>query len=254
MTLTELSKSVGISENTLKNQFNRTKDKLAEKGIIISKVGRGASAVYNIEYDNIFDDNRALTIFEEEKKDIYLEDDMLKMLDWNLLVFFFFCLTPMLTFRGSYEDFLKYAGIIPSTANIKILKDTLKEMDSNYIGFYPDKTDENYFTASLYRKVEKELKVSIVKIRKCREIQISTNSRSFVPILKTWIATEKAIENQPYTIKDLVNMTGLPESTVKRVNKQLKDADVYKSKKDFNPELCLSRGVNTELNGFYSEK
>lgn len=253
MTLQELSKTVNISESTLKNQFNRTKENLAKQGVIITKVGRGKNADYLVEYDELFNDNRALTIFEEEKKDIYLEDDMLKMLDWNLLVFVGICLTPLLTFRGSYEDFLKYAGLTPSAANVESLKNTLKEMDADYIGFYPDKTDDNYFTASIYRKVEKELKIPIVKLRKCREIQVNTHSRSFIPILKTWIATEKAIENQPYTIQDLVELTGLSASAVKRTNKLLKDAGVYKSQRDYDPEIGISKGVKSELNVFYNK-
>ena len=251
MTLLELSEAVGVSESTLKNQFNRTKEKLLGRGIIISKTGRGEKAEYFLENDLEFSDNRAITIFEEEK-DIFLEDDMLKMMDWNFLIFVGICLTPLLVFRGSYEDFLKYAGIIPSAANIEALKVALKSMDNDLIGYYPDKTDDNYFTASIYRKVEKELKVPIVKLRKCREIQVANNSRSFIPILKTWMATEKAIENQPYTIQDLADMTGLAPSTIKRANKQLKDADVYISKKDYNPALGVSRGVNTTLNGFHN--
>lgn len=250
MTIEELSENVGVSVSTLKNQFNREAEKLAKRGILISKKGRGKSAEYFIEYDELFNDNRALTIFEEDR-DIYLADDMLKMLDWNLLVFVGICLTPLLTFRGSYDDFLRYAGLIPSAANIEALKKVLSEMDADYIGYYPDKTDDNYFTASLYRKVEKELKVPITRLRECRRIQMENHSRSFIPILKVWMATEEAIEHQPYTINDLSEMTGLAPSTIKRVNKQLQDADVYISKKDYNPALGISRGVKSEMSGFY---
>ena len=250
MTIEELSNNVGISVSTLKNQFNREAKKLAEKGIIISKKGRGEEVEYFIEYDEMFNDNRALTIFEEDR-DIYLAENMMKMLDWDLLVFVGICLTPLLTFRGSYEDFLRYAGLIPSAANVLKLKEVLKEMDSSYIGYYPDKTDEDYFTASIYRQVEKELKVPIDRLRECRRIQIDNHSRSFIPILKVWMATEEAIKHQPYTIDDLSEMTNLAPSTIKRVNKQLQNANVYISKKDFNPVLKYSRGVKSEMNAFY---
>ena len=251
MTLSELSKIVGIAEGTLKNQFKREAERLAKKGIFISKTGRGKSVEYFIEYDELFNDNRANTIFEEEKANIYLMDDMLKMLDWNLLVFLGICLTPLLVFRGSYEDFLTYAGVTPSSANVVLLKEALKEMNDKYIGYYPDKTDDNYFTASIYKTVENELKVPIARIRDCRKIQLDTHSRSFIPILKVWMATEEAIKNQPYTIQDLSDMTGLSPSTVKRVNKQLKDNNIYISKKDYNPSLGVSRGVSTVMNGFH---
>lgn len=50
MTLKELSIRLGKSEKTLKYGFNRTKKNLEKKGIIITKIGRGSSASYFIEY------------------------------------------------------------------------------------------------------------------------------------------------------------------------------------------------------------
>lgn len=254
MTIEELGKTLGISTTTLKDQFPKTKAKLAEKGIIITKTGRGKTANYEIEYNNVFNDERAITIFEEERKtDIYLQEDMLRMVDWNLLLFIGVCLTPMLTFRGSYEDFLKYAGFIPSSANIQSLKKALEEMNNDYIGYYPDKTNENYFTASIYRQAEQDLKIPITKLRECKRIQNENHNRSFIPILKVWVATEEAIKNQPYTIQDLSNMTGLSPAAVRRVNNQLKDADIYITKKDYDPIFQYSRGLTATMNGFYSD-
>ena len=254
MTIEELGKTLGISTTTLKDQFPKTKVKLAEKGIIITKTGRGKTANYEIEYNNVFNDERAITIFEEERKtDIYLQEDMLRMVDWNLLLFIGVCLTPMLTFRGSYEDFLKYAGFIPSSANIQSLKKALEEMNNDYIGYYPDKTNENYFTASIYRQAEQDLKIPITKLRECKRIQNENHNRSFTPILKVWVATEEAIKNQPYTIQDLSDMTGLSPAAVRRVNNQLKDADIYITKKDYDPIFQCSKGLTATMNGFYSE-
>lgn len=51
MTLQEVSLRLGKSEETIKNQFPRTRDNLAKKGIILSKVGKGASAEYFIAYE-----------------------------------------------------------------------------------------------------------------------------------------------------------------------------------------------------------
>ena len=110
MNIKEVSEALGIAESTLKNNYKRTAESLLKKGIILNKKGRGISADYTIEYDMSFKDNRALTIFDENKE-IYLQDDMLKMIDWNLLVLVGVCLTPLLTFRGSYKDFLNYLYI-----------------------------------------------------------------------------------------------------------------------------------------------
>lgn len=53
MTLQEVSLRLGKSEETIKNQFPRTRDNLAKKGIILSKVGKGASAEYFIAYEGV---------------------------------------------------------------------------------------------------------------------------------------------------------------------------------------------------------
>ena len=50
MTLQEVCKVLGKSENTLINAFIRTQKNLAKKGIIITKEGRGKNAKYNIIY------------------------------------------------------------------------------------------------------------------------------------------------------------------------------------------------------------
>lgn len=50
MTLKEAAIRLGKSENTIKNQFPRTRDNLAKKGIILTKEGKGDSAQYFIEY------------------------------------------------------------------------------------------------------------------------------------------------------------------------------------------------------------
>lgn len=50
MTLQEVCKILGKSENTLKTNFKRTQENLAKKGIILTKEGIGPTAIYNISY------------------------------------------------------------------------------------------------------------------------------------------------------------------------------------------------------------
>ena len=50
MTLQEVCKILGKSENTLITSFNRTKANLEKKGIILIKEGIGKNAQYYIEY------------------------------------------------------------------------------------------------------------------------------------------------------------------------------------------------------------
>lgn len=50
MTLQEVCKILGKSETTLITSFNRTKENLAKKGIILIKTGVGRKADYQIKY------------------------------------------------------------------------------------------------------------------------------------------------------------------------------------------------------------
>lgn len=50
MTLQEVCKQLGRSETTLITAFNRTKQNLEKKGIILIKEGQGKNAQYYIEY------------------------------------------------------------------------------------------------------------------------------------------------------------------------------------------------------------
>ena len=55
MTLKEAAIRLGKSENTIKNQFPRTRDTLAKRGIILTREGKGETAEYFIEYS--FEEN-----------------------------------------------------------------------------------------------------------------------------------------------------------------------------------------------------
>ena len=50
MTLKELSQRTGHAESTLRTKWNRTKENLAKKGIIIEKKGYGQNADYTLYY------------------------------------------------------------------------------------------------------------------------------------------------------------------------------------------------------------
>lgn len=50
MNLEEFCKKVGRSENTVKKNWLRTKENLAKKGIIATRVGSGDNAEYYISY------------------------------------------------------------------------------------------------------------------------------------------------------------------------------------------------------------
>ena len=88
----------------MKNAFPRTQKSILKKhGIRIIKEGRGKTANY---IEEVEDDCRAITMFKEVKEEMILSNDTLKLMNWDFMCFLAIITTPMLVFRGSYEDFL----------------------------------------------------------------------------------------------------------------------------------------------------
>ena len=50
--------------------------------------------------------------------------------------------------------------------------------------------------------------------------------RSFIPLLKVWLATEELQKVQPYTVAQLEAMTGLSEYTIRKTNKILQEEEI----------------------------
>lgn len=249
MTLEEVCLKLKVSESSIKSNFARTQKNLLKKNIKLTKIKEGKIINYEIEYLN---DNRAMTIYEELRKDIVLNNESINFPNWEFLVFLAIVTTPMIVFRGSYKDFLDYVQVKNTDANINHLKEALQTLfDKDIISYMVDKTDNNYFIATIYRKVEEDMKIGIDMVKECKKLQEKYNKQSFVPLLKTWLGVQMLIENQPYTIKDIVNITGLSEYSVKESHRILKDSNIYKSSKAYQSINCCV-GINTELNGFYN--
>ena len=249
MTLREICDKLDLSESSVKTNFTRSQKILLKKNIKLIKNGRGAAATYEIEYLN---DNRAMTIYEELKEDIILSNESMEFPNWEFLVFLAIVTTPMIVFRGSYKEFLQYVQMKDSENNLKNLKEALEGLASRDIIVYMiDKTDEDYFIATIYRKIEEDMKIGIDMVKECKRLQEKYHKQSFIPLLKTWLGVQILVENQPFVIKDIVNITGLSEYAVKESHKILKESEIYKASKAFKTINCCV-GVNAELNGFYN--
>ena len=250
MTLQELSKIVKISEATLANQFRREQEKLLKKNIKVTKIGRGASATYELEYLN---DNRAENIFEEVKENMIIDVQSITLMNSDFVVFLGIVSTPMGVFRGSYIDFLNYLQLKPTQENIESIKQSLlllKE-DYKYIAYEIDKTNENYFVAYLWKAVEDEMKIGIGMIKECRRLQEQYHKRDWIPLLKVWLGVQLLSEKQPYTLQEISDLTGLSLSSVRDANKILAESNIYKTTKAYKTfQKCI--GQNVELNAFFN--
>ena len=220
MTLKEVCEKYNVAESSFLNAFPRTQKSILKKyGVKIIKEGRGASATYMEEFE---DDKRALTMFDETKDNIVLSQETVGLMNWDFLVFLAIVITPMFVFRGSYEDFLKYVQVSVNETNIAFLKDALiclKERD--LISYNVDKTNNNYFVAALYRKVEEDMQIGIGMVRTCKQLAEKHNKRSWIPLLKTWLSINVLAEHQPYTVGEVEAMTGLSAYQIRQATEIL---------------------------------
>lgn len=250
MTLQEVCNKLDLSESSVRTNFSRTQKILLKKNIKLIKLGRGISATYEIEYLN---DNRAMVIYEEMKEEILLSNESIEFPNWEFLVFLAIVTTPMIVFRGSYKDFLEYVQIKVTDNNIQNLKVALQELaNKDIISYMVDKTNNEYFIAAIYKKVEEDMKIGVDMIKECKRLQEKYRKQSFIPLLKTWLGVQILVEeNHSFTIKDIVNITGLSEYSVKESHKILKESEIYKTSRAFKT-ISRCAGMNAELNGFYN--
>lgn len=253
MTLEEVCKKYEVSESSVKNMFPRTQKSILKKyGVQIVKEGWGKSASYRELPHN---DGRARTMFLEDKEKLMINQDELSLVNWSFSVFLAIVTTPMLVFRGSNEDFLNYMGLKPSESNVKLLIDSLKDLNKrDIITYIIDKTDENYFVAALYRKVEKEMNIGIEMVRTCKELAEEYNKRSWVSLLKVWLGIQMIVEEDllPFTIAELGAYTGLSEYQVRESKRILETNDIFRTSRAYESfSKCI--GQNVDLNKFYNE-
>lgn len=251
LTLQEVCQKYGVSESSIKTKFKRTQESIAAKwGVYLEKKGRGDDARYEEIYEK---DNRAITMYEETTEALGITEEQIRLMNWDLLTFLGVVVTPLLVFRGSYSDFLKYIGVDVNHEHIDALKASLTELAAReFIVYYIDKTNENYFVASLYRKVEEEMQVGIDMIKRCKKIAEANHKQSWIPLLKVWVGVQKAEKNQPFTNKDLERITGLSEYTIRENKKLLEGEEIFRTKKAYvDQTMCL--GQQVDLNGFYNK-
>lgn len=252
MTLQEVCEKYGVSQSSMKSAFSRTQASILKKhGVKIIKEGRGDKANYIEEW---MDDQRALTIFDEVKESMPLSIEQLAMVNWDFHVFLGIITTPMLVFRGSYTDFLKYVQAPINGNNIWELKIALEHLAArDYISYQIDKTNENYFIAALWYQTEKDMEIGIEMVRTCRQLAEAYNKHSWIPLLKTWLGVQLMSKHQPYTVEELGSAIGLSPYQIRESCKILKDCDVFKTSRAYaSYQKCI--GTNVDLNhaSFYN--
>lgn len=251
MNLSQVCKKFQYSESYVSKNFPKFQKAVLKKwGVVICKEGKGSDAEYIIVEDR----SRAITLYDENTKLVMLSKQQFKhIMNMDFATFLGIIMTPLQVFRGSYDDFLDYIDINKTENNRENLKASLIFLAENeYIHYAVDKTDENYFFAGIYRKVEEQIAVGIDMIRTCKELAVKYHKRSWVPMLKLWMGLKYLyIEGlQPYTVKDLVQLTGLSQYQIRESGKILEMDNAFITDRVYiDYHRCVGKKI--QLNGLH---
>lgn len=250
MTLEELCTKYGVSESSVSSNFKRTQASIKKRtGILIEKTGKGKKAVY----EEIVPDNRAITMYDETKDNFIVDREVLSYESIEFNCFLAVVLTQFMVFRGTYIDLVRYMNLNVNENTISVIRQAMNGLAEKGIILlhYDNSTDEEFFTASLLRKAEVEMKIGIDMVRTCKKIADENNKRDWVPLLKTWLGMQVMSENQPFTMAQLESITGLSAYQVRESKRLLERNDLFKTTKAYQVG-CLCIGQNVDLNGFYN--
>ena len=133
MTKQQICEKFNISDSYLTKNFKKAQASILKKHkVLIQKQGRGKDAIYIITKD----ESRAVTLYNQDKKMVMLDQQSIIELNINMefVVFLGIIMTPLEVFRGSYNDFLKYVEVDVSPKNRQNLKQILEVLkDKQYI-------------------------------------------------------------------------------------------------------------------------
>ena len=245
MTAKEICELFGCSESSLKTNFIRTAASLKKKyNVDIIRCEKDGHRYYQI-----FEDTRALTIYNEVN-DIPITIESLSFEAYQFYVFLALAASSQGVYRGRREDLLKYVGIKSTKKNIEILNKVIESLvKKDFIVFHED---EDIIILYLRARLEKQHSISINMMRECQRIA-DENHKSFnkIPqLLQVWEAVRICEENQPFTYADLAKMTGLSYKQIRDVKRLLEQNDAFITNRAGSYFKCL--GMNVELNGFFN--
>ena len=251
MTMQEVCEKYNVAESCMKTAFPKTQKSILKKhGVKIIKEGRGKEATYREEW---VDDKRAISMYNETKDVMIMDSESLKLMSWDFMVLLAIVTTPMLVFRGSFIDFLKYVELSVTESNLKNLKKALSSLEErDIISYSLDKTDINYFVAALYRKVEIEMQIGLGMVQTCKILAKKYRKQSWVPLLKTWLGAQMMVDRQPYTIGDLQRVTGLTEYQIKSSSKILRESKIFRTSRAYiSFNKCIGSYIDLNVEAFY---
>ena len=245
MTRQELCEQYNIAESSIKTSFKQVQKRFDKKGLILVKQGRGDKADYIV----MSKEDRSATYLQTFKTEIGMTKMQFHDLkDFRFIVLLGIITCPHLVFRGTLSQFLDYIQVEDSKYNRQVLKESFQDLIDKHFILYADdtSTNEGYFIVSILRKKEQEMSLGIEMIKHCQLLSEKSGER-VTDLIKVWTAMGYAYYNQPFTMKELENLTGLSSYKIRGARKILEEdnlfmtSKVYETLEDDESVFCLGQ-------------
>ena len=97
------------------------------------------------------------------------------------------------------------------------------------------------------------MQIGIGMVKTCKLLAEKHKKRSWVPLLKTWLGVQILSEDQPYTLRDLEEITGLSNYQIKESNKILKESQIFRTSRAYQSyQRCIGNNVDMNVDAFFN--
>ena len=248
MTAQQVAERFGYSVTSIQTKFKRTQQSIKKKfGVEIIKC-QGLQGTYYM-----ISDERALTMFDEVKNELYIPLESLKIENFVFYVLVGIAATPQGVFRGTRKEFLKYMGVAANQKNEELLNKALSLWaDLNVIVF---NIDQDVIIVYMKKAFESTAIMSIQMLKECQRI-VKENHKQNIKIpqlLKVWQAHRLCSKSQPFTIDDIQKYIDLSRDQIKQGRKLLQKSGMFKLTAAIisDGEFVISQGTNIDCVPWY---
>lgn len=246
MTAEQVAQKFGYSVTSIQTKFKRTQQAIKKKYNVEIIKCQGLDGVYYT-----ISDDRAKTMFDEVKNELYVPLESMQMSDLACFVLIGVAATPQGVFRGTRKEFLDYIGLSHSKKNIQLLNQVLNKITNVQGSPLICRYDQDYIIIYIGRQFEKQRMITINMLRACQEIAQKYNKQAMkiIQLLKVWEAYKINEQNgvKPLTDKNLQEYIDLSIKQIGDVRKLLEKEDIINTTRVGTADRCYGHDYSTTV-------
>ena len=242
-TVEQFAEYCECSMSSMLKNMKRNIDKVEAQGkFTVTKTGRGKTTIFTLEpvqktqektHKNID------SIFNQAKKDLQMNKELLNLEQLEFAILVLLLSNEHQTYRGYLDDWTKEICKIldmkPRKENYEKILETVRQLELKNIVWVHFELDR--LSVMLRdRIIANGLLFDSDMISYSKEIAADFGLRSWVSVLKVWLACRVITLNGEYTgaLGKVRSMTGLSNKTTSKIVNALTDAGAFRTKKLFN--------------------